>query len=164
MTASCLCPPPAEPCSTCTGGGARLGGTVRGTRSGGLRGAIFRWKPQPCSGPSGLESPFHRKGRPTAAVPGARQRYTFSDQLWTICMEFGESATNCAIPVAESCPNGRRNAENACAVSELHALSPKLAGKRCMLTTYRLFRQRVTSMTVNSPTLRIFPLTSPLLQ
>ena len=37
--------------------------------------------------------------------------YTFSDQLWTICMEFGKSATNFDSPHAESCPNGRRNAE-----------------------------------------------------
>ena len=35
----------------------------------------------------------------------------FSDQLWTICMEFSKSATNFDSPHAESCPNGRRNAE-----------------------------------------------------
>ena len=35
----------------------------------------------------------------------------FSDQLWTICMEFGKSATNFDRPHAESCPNGRRNVE-----------------------------------------------------
>ena len=37
--------------------------------------------------------------------------YTFFDQLWTICMGFGKSATNFEIPAAESCPNGRRTAE-----------------------------------------------------
>ena len=37
--------------------------------------------------------------------------YTFSDQLWTICMEFSKSATNFDSPHAESCPNGRRNTE-----------------------------------------------------
>ena len=28
-------------------------------------------------------------------------------------------------------PAGRRTAEIACTISEMHALSPKLAGKRC---------------------------------
>ena len=35
----------------------------------------------------------------------------FSDQLWTICLKFGKSATNFDSPLAESCPNGRRNDE-----------------------------------------------------
>ena len=35
----------------------------------------------------------------------------FSDQLWTICMELGKSATNFDRPHAESCTTGRRNAE-----------------------------------------------------
>ena len=59
--------------------------------------------------------------------------YTFSDQFWTICMQFGKSATNFDIAAAESCPTGRRTcrtAEIACTFSEIHALSPKLAGKR----------------------------------
>ena len=49
-------------------------------------------------------------------------------------MEFGKSATNFDRPHAESCPNGRRNAEpptSLAIISELHALPPKLAGKRC---------------------------------
>ena len=51
-------------------------------------------------------------------------------------MEFGKSAANFDSPPAESCPNGRQNAdcrtvEIACTISELHALPPKLAGKRC---------------------------------
>ena len=44
----------------------------------------------------------------------------FSDQLWTICMEFGQSATKFDSPHAESCPNDRRNAE----ASKLPALFP----------------------------------------
>ena len=57
---------------------------------------------------------------------------TFSDQLWTICMEFGKSATNFDSPAAESCPNGRRNegtAELPCTFSKMHALPPKLTEK-----------------------------------
>ena len=34
-----------------------------------------------------------------------------SDQLWTICMEFGKSVTNFDRSHAASCPNSRRNAE-----------------------------------------------------
>ena len=45
-------------------------------------------------------------------------------------MEFRESATNFDRPHAESCPNGRRTVEIACTISELHALPPKLAGKK----------------------------------
>ena len=35
----------------------------------------------------------------------------FPDQIWTICMEFGKSATKFDRPHAESCPNVRRNAD-----------------------------------------------------
>ena len=40
------------------------------------------------------------------------QTYTpFSNQLQTTCMEFGKNATDFNSSTAESCPNGRRNAE-----------------------------------------------------
>ena len=59
--------------------------------------------------------------RPFWKLPSASDRwqvatnYTpFSDQLWTICMKFGKSATNFDSPPAESCPNGRRNSEIIC--------------------------------------------------
>ena len=45
----------------------------------------------------------------------------FSGQFWTICMEFGKSATNFDIPAAESCPNGRRTT----VPPKLPALFPK---------------------------------------
>ena len=45
----------------------------------------------------------------------------FSDQFWTICTEFGKSATNFDIAAAESCPTGRRTAEP----PKLPALFPK---------------------------------------
>ena len=50
-----------------------------------------------------------------------RVQYIFSDQFWTICTEFGKSATNFDIPAAESCSNGRRTAEP----PKLTALFPK---------------------------------------
>ena len=64
-------------------------------------------------------------------------------------MQFDKSATNFDIAAAESCPAGRRTAEPpklpALTISEMHALSPKLAGKKCSMFTALVFSHRSQS-------------------
>ena len=65
---------------------------------------------------SEVRSVSHSPARGQICLPGLSRRpehgrsTPFSDQLWTICMEFGESSTNFDSPPSESGPNGRRNA------------------------------------------------------
>ena len=65
----------------------------------------------------------------------------FSDQLWTICMEFGKSATNFNSPpirIMPERPPKRCTAEIACTISELHAMPPKLAEKGVVFFSFLL--------------------------
>ena len=69
--------------------------------------------PAPRPGDAGCQTiaVAQRKALPTLREGGMTVRTPFSDQFWTICMQFGKSATNFDIAAAESCPTGRRTAE-----------------------------------------------------